>query len=337
VVVGDRLRALREAKNLSQLEIEERTGLLRSYVAGVENGETVPTVETLENIACALEVPLYELFYDSEEPPALENLPNRLSTEDIAWGGSGRAIGLLRLFSPAAPRSHWRATPARASRTDSKGGAREIGRSRAKLTSKGVQGMGDRAYNGLDGSAIRQDISFHRNWAAGGGAMDLHCPHCKSTDLKNVSLAYQEGLFRVDTRTRLSGVLIGSGGPDMVVGRARTEGVRQTELSKRLSPPGKWSYLKLVTWGGIISILALIAYVNHVMVSAPPVSVLPVEIYVVLFLGAMIVLSSVFWKHNHSTYARRLAQWNGSFICQRCGNVSQRSFSGNLVSGIVKG
>ena len=74
--------------------------------------------------------------------------------------------------------------------------------------------------------------------------MDLHCPQCKSTDLKKVSLAYQEGLYRVDTRTRLTGVLIGSDGPDMVVGKARTKGFRQSELSKILSPPRKWSYLK---------------------------------------------------------------------------------------------
>lgn len=64
MTIGDRLRALRQAKKFSQEEIEERAGLLRSYVAGVEIGETVPTVETLENIACALEVSLYELFYD---------------------------------------------------------------------------------------------------------------------------------------------------------------------------------------------------------------------------------------------------------------------------------
>ena len=183
--------------------------------------------------------------------------------------------------------------------------------------------MAGRAYNGLNGSAIRQDSSFRRDWVAGGCAMDLQCPRCKSTDLKRVSLAYQEGLYRVDTRTRLSGVLIGSGGPDMVVGRARTKGVRQTELSMRLSPPSKWSYLKLIVWGGIISVVALVAYVNHVMASPPPVSVLPVQIYAVLFSGAFIFLFILFWRHNRSTYPREYAQWNRSFVCERCGAVSQ--------------
>jgi len=38
----------------------------------------------------ALEVPLYQLFYDGEEPPKLPNLPKRKSSEDIAWGSSGK-------------------------------------------------------------------------------------------------------------------------------------------------------------------------------------------------------------------------------------------------------
>ena len=66
MVIGDRLRALRDQKHLSQGEIEKRTGLLRCYISRVENGHTVPTVETLEKMARALEVPLYQLFYDSD-------------------------------------------------------------------------------------------------------------------------------------------------------------------------------------------------------------------------------------------------------------------------------
>ena len=76
--------------------------------------------------------------------------------------------------------------------------------------------------------------------------MDLRCPNCNSSDLKKVSLAYQEGLFRVNTRTRLRGVVVGEGGPDVVVGRATTRGTHQTELSKHLSPPSEVVVLKLV-------------------------------------------------------------------------------------------
>jgi transcriptional regulator with XRE-family HTH domain len=88
MVIGERLRALRETKSLSQGEIEKRTGLLRCYISRVENGHTVPSIETLEKLARALEVPLYQLFYDSEEPPELPNLPERKTADEIAWGSS---------------------------------------------------------------------------------------------------------------------------------------------------------------------------------------------------------------------------------------------------------
>jgi len=95
MIISDRLRAVREAKNLSQGDIEERTGLLRCYISRVENGHTVPAIETLEKMARALEVPLYQLFYDGEEPPELPNLPKRRTAAEIAWGSSGKDARLL--------------------------------------------------------------------------------------------------------------------------------------------------------------------------------------------------------------------------------------------------
>src|SRR5271168_2512136 len=90
MVIADRLRALREEKKLSQGDIEKRTGLLRCYISRVENGHTVPAIETLEKLARALEVPLYQLFYDGEEPPKLPNLLKRKTSDEIAWGSSGK-------------------------------------------------------------------------------------------------------------------------------------------------------------------------------------------------------------------------------------------------------
>jgi len=98
MIIGDRLRALREEKKFSQGDIEKRTGLLRCYISRVENGHTVPAIETLEKMARALEVPLYQLFYDGEEPPELPNLPKRKSADDIVWGRSGKEARLLNKF-----------------------------------------------------------------------------------------------------------------------------------------------------------------------------------------------------------------------------------------------
>jgi transcriptional regulator with XRE-family HTH domain len=103
MIIGDRLRELRELKNYSQGDIEKRTGLLRCYISRVENGHTVPAIETLEKMARALEIPMYQLFYDGDEPAKLPNLPKRKTASDIVWGGRGKDARMLakfcRLFS----------------------------------------------------------------------------------------------------------------------------------------------------------------------------------------------------------------------------------------------
>ncbi|MDE3135350.1 MAG: helix-turn-helix transcriptional regulator [Acidobacteriota bacterium] len=105
-VIGERLRMLRETKGMPQSEIERRTGLLRCYVSRVENGHTVPSIETLEKLARALEVPLYQLFYDQENPTTMTTLPGRKTADEIASGADSeqrhflhRMAGLLERLS----------------------------------------------------------------------------------------------------------------------------------------------------------------------------------------------------------------------------------------------
>lgn len=94
--IGERLRELRESKDLSQGEIEKRSGLLRVYVSRVENGHTVPAIETLEKLARALEVPMYQLFYEGEEPPKVPALPKLRLVDHTEWGSSGKDARYLR-------------------------------------------------------------------------------------------------------------------------------------------------------------------------------------------------------------------------------------------------
>ena len=102
MILGYRLKALREQKNLSQGDVEKRTGLLRCYISRVENGHTVPALATLEKIARAMEVPLYQLFYEGEQPPTLKPKP-----VGKGWGSSGRDAHTLdkfrRLFGQTDP------------------------------------------------------------------------------------------------------------------------------------------------------------------------------------------------------------------------------------------
>jgi transcriptional regulator with XRE-family HTH domain len=95
MIIGDRLRGLREDKKLSQGDIEKRTGLLRCYISRVENGHTVPAIETLEKLARALEVPLYQLFYEGNKPPELPNLLKRKLVDETVWGCSGKQAAYL--------------------------------------------------------------------------------------------------------------------------------------------------------------------------------------------------------------------------------------------------
>jgi len=104
MILGDRLRAIRETKLLSQGEIEERTGLLRSYVSRVENGHTVPTIDALEKWARTLEIPMYPLFYHGEAPASLPKPPSRLGASDILWGSTVRQASLLDKLRRALPR-----------------------------------------------------------------------------------------------------------------------------------------------------------------------------------------------------------------------------------------
>lgn len=91
--LAERLRQIRESKKLSQGDIQNRSGLLRCYISRVENGHTVPAVETLEKISQALEIPLYVLFY--EDGPLFEGpAPNKNAKEDWASQGQG-----LRTFT----------------------------------------------------------------------------------------------------------------------------------------------------------------------------------------------------------------------------------------------
>ena len=98
MIIGDRLRAIRERKGLSQCDIEQRTGIQSTYISRVENGHTVPSLENLEEIASALGVPLHELFYDSGNPPL--NF-SHLSANHIArnYHDESRKAGLVSHLS----------------------------------------------------------------------------------------------------------------------------------------------------------------------------------------------------------------------------------------------
>ena len=77
--IGKRIRTLREAKGLSQGEIEKRSGLLRSYISRVEGGYTAPSLATLDKFAKALEVEPYQLLFRGPGHPTAPRVPPQAS------------------------------------------------------------------------------------------------------------------------------------------------------------------------------------------------------------------------------------------------------------------
>ncbi|HYL91837.1 MAG TPA: helix-turn-helix transcriptional regulator [Alphaproteobacteria bacterium] len=73
--IGETIRGYRLQKGMSQGDIEKRTGLLRCYLSRVENGHTVPSLDTLAKIAGAMEVPLGQFFADGSSNGGARNLP----------------------------------------------------------------------------------------------------------------------------------------------------------------------------------------------------------------------------------------------------------------------
>ncbi|HET7184288.1 MAG: helix-turn-helix domain-containing protein [Terriglobales bacterium] len=82
--IGETIRNFRLQKSMSQGDIEKRTGLLRCYLSRVENGHTIPSLDTLAKIAGAMELPLAQFFTDNTHDNGTRNLP-QLSEDEIRF------------------------------------------------------------------------------------------------------------------------------------------------------------------------------------------------------------------------------------------------------------
>jgi transcriptional regulator with XRE-family HTH domain len=99
MVIGEKLKNLRTQKNMSQGDVEKRTGLLRCYISRVENGHVVPSLDTLEKMARALEVPMYRLFTD-EDRVKKPNIPTEaIPSRRVNWKQDRELRTFAKFFS----------------------------------------------------------------------------------------------------------------------------------------------------------------------------------------------------------------------------------------------
>jgi transcriptional regulator with XRE-family HTH domain len=102
--IAERLRQIRRAKKLSQNDIQKRTGLVRFYISRVENGYTVPSLETLQKFALALEIPLYQLFYEKKHDAKQSPVSRQKSRKVKDWTTSRKGQRILARLRRAASR-----------------------------------------------------------------------------------------------------------------------------------------------------------------------------------------------------------------------------------------
>lgn len=94
MIIGERIRALREERKMTRGDVQERTGLQRTYIWRVENGYTIPAIETLEKFARGLDVPIYRFFYEGKGAPPLVEVTG----DSGLWGSDGEERKTLRRF-----------------------------------------------------------------------------------------------------------------------------------------------------------------------------------------------------------------------------------------------
>lgn len=95
MTIGERLRTIRKSKNLTQAEIERRTGLMWCYISRLENGHVVPGVPTLEKLARALETPLYQILYEGDNPPEARK-PAAIASGGQLFGSDAKDAKFLK-------------------------------------------------------------------------------------------------------------------------------------------------------------------------------------------------------------------------------------------------
>lgn len=97
--IGSRIRTLRKQVGLSQGDIEKRSGMMRAYISRVEHGRTVPSVNTLERLARAMEVPLHRFFEDGERPAVAVQWPAKSKdVHSLAYGDDSYYERIRRLL-----------------------------------------------------------------------------------------------------------------------------------------------------------------------------------------------------------------------------------------------
>src|SRR3984957_19639998 len=128
IKIGEVIRSYRGKRGLSQGDIERSTGLLRCYLSRVENGHTVPSLETLAKIAEAMDIGLADFFPGTETPRDRETqkMLGELSEDEVRFlseirryrttlcdGDKRLVLGMIRKMASLIPSPPRKSAPLR--------------------------------------------------------------------------------------------------------------------------------------------------------------------------------------------------------------------------------
>ena len=155
-------------------------------------------------------------------------------------------------------------------------------------------------------------------------ALNWQCPDCHSTDTVKLPLVYSAGISEIRGRSRIRGLAFGASGITLGLGRLKSSGTIQTQLSRIASPPQKKRYrYYVVAWIlGFYFALCIELFLK----SAAPGNAVHLHqqfaFFSWMYCGFLVCMLGALGRYNHRVYPQRYHEWGRSLMCRRCGKIS---------------
>ncbi len=102
-IIGGRMRAQRQKRNMSLEQLAQETNLTKSFLSQVERGKANLSIRSLAAISDALKVPMLFFFMESDEDQTVRRsselrrlaVPDSRFEMDVIWFGTNRKLEVM--------------------------------------------------------------------------------------------------------------------------------------------------------------------------------------------------------------------------------------------------